>query len=397
MKHGKHSNNDVILSKTPKSKKALNFFSKFIFVFELLLFAALVIYITLSQLFPLKYIFVLIAFFGVLTGVHIWLLSGRKKFTAKRTVSLVLSIIIFLTSAFGIIMFGTVQGSIWGFLNHDESDSGVNVTKEPFIVYLSGMDTRNSGEIVDKGLSDVNMIIVVDPRDAELLMVSIPRDYYLPLWGEADKMDKLTHSGRYGIDCSMSTLEAAFGIKFNYYVKVNFKSVYDIVNAVGGITVNSDYNFSSKYSYTETVYKFVKGPNTIDGDAALAFARERNSFAAGDRQRVKDQQEVIRAVIDKAMSPAILNPAKLKNVLSAVTENTKTDMSYNEISALVRYQLDKNPKWDIKSMSVDGSNASEYTYSYPKQKLYVMRPKTETVDEAVEAIKQVLGHKETEE
>lgn len=386
------SKSDVIISRTPISHKIYDVLMKLLFVFELLMLIALIVYVTVTELIPIKYIFALVLLLGISSGVHVWLLSGRRKFTLKRTVSFVLSILIFSASIFGMSMIGAIHGSLNDF---DFDKSGVDpqkvkVTKKPFIVYLSGLDTRNSGEIAEKGLSDVNMIIVVNPQKAKVLMVSIPRDYYVPLWGEKNKMDKLTHAGKYGIECSMETLETLFGIEFNYYAKVNFKSVYDIVNAVGGITVYSEYNFSSRHSYTEKVYRFVKGPNELNGDSALAFARERDSFITGDRQRGIHQQMVIKAIVEKAISPAMLKPSKIKSILNAVTSNTKTNFTYDEISSLVNYQLDKTPTWDFKTISVDGVGESNYTYTYPRQRLYVMRPDMETVDAAIREIKIAL-------
>jgi len=299
-------------------------------------------------------------------------------------------------SIFGSIMVGTVYGSISKIPDKEVQIQAVktDVTKKPFIVYLSGMDTRGSGSIKDKGLSDVNMVIVVNPKTAKILLVSVPRDYYVPLYGDPAKMDKLTHAGNRGIECSMSTLESVFDIKFNYCVKVNFKSVYDIVNALGGVTVVSDYNFKSRYSYTKKTYTFVKGENHLDGDAALAFARERKSFSGGDRQRGKHQQKIISAIVNKAMSPSILNPSKLQSVLNAVTENTKTNMEYKDISKLVKFQLSKMPKWKVDSISVDGTGASRTTYTTPNQKLSVMIPNQSTVDTAKTTINAVFEGKE---
>ena len=205
------------------------------------------------------------------------------------------------------------------------------VTKEPFFIYLSGSDTRKVENIPEKGLSDVNMVIAVDPVKHKMLMVNTPRDYYVALDGDSNKMDKLTHAGNYGIRCSMNTLEALYDIKFKYYVKVNFKSLVDIVDALGGITVNSEKAFSSRHSLSKKTYSFTKGANNLTGDAALAFARERKAFAEGDRQRGKNQQLVISAIVDKAISPSILNPSKFREILQSVTKNTKTNISKKEI------------------------------------------------------------------
>ena len=184
----------------------------------------------------------------------------------------------------------------------------------------------------------------------------------------------------------MQTLEALYDIKFNYYVKINFKSVVDLVDALGGVTVDSEISFSSSYSLSGKRYSFTQGKNELTGDAALAFARERKSLAGGDRQRGKNQQLVISAIVDKAISPSILNPSNFKKILSSVTSNTKMNISSSEITSLFKMQLKDMKGWDIQSMSVDGTGSSRYTYSYPSQPLYVMIPDEETVTEAKTAL-----------
>ena len=396
-KHFKEESNDIF-STSPhfKAKQYYPLIVKIVFILQIAVMIGATVYIALLHLLPLKYIIVL-ALFEILVGAfQFWLLRIKKKPNFMKTLCLILSVVILFVSIFGSIMIGTVYGSISKIPDAEAEVEAVktDVTKKPFMVYLSGLDTRGSNSIKEKGLSDVNMVIAVNPKTAKILLVSVPRDYYVPLYGDSAKMDKLTHAGNRGVECSMSTLESVFDVKFNYYVKVNFKSVYDIVNALGGVTVVSDYNFKSRYSYTKKTYTFVKGENYLNGDAALAFARERKSFAGGDRQRGKHQQKIISAIVDKAMSPSILNPSKMQNVLNSVTENTKTNMAYTDISKLVKLQLNKMPKWKVDSLSVNGTGASRTTYSTPNQKLSVMIPDQSTVDTAKVAIQAVLEGKE---
>jgi LCP family protein required for cell wall assembly len=161
----------------------------------------------------------------------------------------------------------------------------------PIRSFIDIIDTKNATEIKDKDLSDVNIAVVINPEQKRVLLVSTPRDYYVPLEGNSNKMDKLTHAGTYGVECSMKTLEALYDIEFNYYAKVNFKSVYDIVNSLGGVTINSDYAFTSPHSYTGKTYTFSKGENFVMGDAALAFVRERKLFAEEILKCVKNNNE----------------------------------------------------------------------------------------------------------
>lgn len=392
-----YSNRDIV-SKTPKSKKILDILSKILFPIELLLVIALIIYATLIQIFPITYIFIFIVLLGILAGVHIKLLSGRKRrIKRKRIISLAISICMFVVSAFGMSYMGIINGAIGDIsIGTEENEDQVgNIAKHPFIVYISGTDTLNTDEIKEKSLSDVNMIVAVNPKQKRVLMVSTPRDYYVPLYGDPNKMDKLTHAGRFGIECSMETLEHLYDIDFNYYAKVNFKSVYDIVNALGGVSVHSDYNFSSYASYTLKTYYFKKGENYLMGDAALAFARERRSFANGDRQRGIHQQVLIKAVIEKAISPSMLIPSNIEDMLKAISNNTKTNFSEKEIKKLISYQMSSMGKeWKFESMSVDGTGASNYTHAYPNQKLYTMEPDMDTVYAAKEAILAIMSGEE---
>ena len=414
MKHAKHSQNEVysstkkkkssantsrdIYSKTPKSKIVLDIISKVLFPLEMMVVIALILYATLIQIFPILYIFIFIILLGVLAGVHIKLLSGKKRrIRRKRIISLCLSVMMFVVSGFGMSYMGILNGAIGDIAlgTGENADQVKNVARDPFIVYLSGVDTKNSTEIKDKGLSDVNIIVVINPKDKKVLMVSTPRDYYVPLEGNSNKMDKLTHAGNYGIECSMKTLECLYDVEFNYYAKVNFKSVYDIVNSLGGVTIHSDYNFTSAHSYTNKAYTFVKGENFVMGDAALAFVRERKLFADGDRQRGIHQQELISAVVKKAISPAMFVPSNIEDMLESVSNNTKTNFSEKEIKKLISYQMSTMGKeWQFESISVNGTGAYKTTYSYSAQELYVMIPDTNTVKTAKEAINAVLNGEE---
>lgn len=387
MKNAKHS-------RVAQKKKSFPIVVKVFFTVEILVFFAGIVYMAVTKLIPLKYILAATALGVILCGLHILFLKSKKHIKTTRVLSLILSIIILLLSVFGVYFLGVVHSS---FIKIPDKNTEVNAVKvgvdvEPFIVYLSGLDTRGTGKIREKGLSDVNMTIVINPKTAQVLMVNTPRDYYVPLWGDTNKMDKLTHAGNYGVECSMKTLEALYGIKYNYYVKVNFKSLIDIVDALGGVTVDSELAFSSHYNLLEDrTYHFVKGENQLTGDAALAFARERESIPGGDRQRGRNQQIVIKAIINKATSPAMLNPAKISQLVSCVTENTTTNISYDEISKLTQMQLNKMPSWDIQTLSVDGTGAYAVTYSGGSAELSVIMPDQKTIDIAKSAIQNVMN------
>lgn len=264
----------------------------------------------------------------------------------------------------------------------------INVVKEPFNIYVSGIDTY--GEISSVSRSDVNMVISVNPSTQQILLTSIPRDYYVQLHGKSGYKDKLTHAGLYGVDMSIQTIEDLLDIEINYYVKVNFSSVIDIIDAIGGITVYSDYTFTSidNYNYTE-------GYNEVNGEEALSFARERKAFVTGDRQRVKNQQAVFRAIFDKCTSKEIIT--KYSKLLDSLSGSFVTNMPMSRMTSLVRVQLAKNYSWNIVSNSLEGSDGSNYTYSAPSYKAYVMIPDEESVMYAGELINKVEAGEELDE
>lgn len=249
-----------------------------------------------------------------------------------------------------------------------------------FAVYVSGIDT-NGAPTVNQN-SDVNILLVVNTNTHQILMINTPRDFYVPLSISGGVKDKLTHAGCYGIDCSVDTLEMLYGINIDHYLKVNFTGFVGIIDALKGVNVYSEYDFTA----THGGYSFVKGYNYMNGEQALGFARERYSFGTGDRQRGKNQMAVIRAIINKMMSADML--MNYTSVLNAVSASMATDMTYDEIGSLVKMQLDTMPSWDIQSYSVDGTgdNLPCFSLSAPN---YVMIPNDETVNQAKSYIDQI--------
>jgi LCP family protein required for cell wall assembly len=261
-----------------------------------------------------------------------------------------------------------------------EESAGKTITEDSFIVYVSGIDT--TGSISSTSRSDVNILMAVNPADKRILLLSTPRDYYIPLSISGGTHDKLTHAGRYGINVSMDTLKMLYETDIDYYIRLNFTSFVKIIDALGGIRVYSDYSFSTKS------YSFKKGYNNMNGAQALEFARERHSFAEGDRQRGKNQMAVIQGVIEKVTSAAVLS--KYSSLLSSVQSSIQTNISTTEIGSLVKQQLNDMKGWNISTYSVDGTGSSEYTYSIPNQRAYVMIPDLNTVDEAKVRLKEIM-------
>ena len=248
-----------------------------------------------------------------------------------------------------------------------------DVTKVPFTVFISGIDTE--GSISTTSRSDVNMLVTVNPTTHQILMTSIPRDYYVQLPGiSGEYYDKLTHAGLYGADCSMNTLSQLFGIDIDYYAKVNFTTLRDMVNALGGVDLDSRYEFT-----TISGEYFVEGMNYgVDGSSALAFARERYNLPNGDNDRVINQQIVLKAIINKCMSPAILTG--YMGIMDSWSDSFETSLSQQQISSLVRMQLDQGSGWEILSSRVVGTGDENTCYSSGDNLLYVMVPDYSSVE-----------------
>lgn len=250
-----------------------------------------------------------------------------------------------------------------------------------FTVFISGIDTR--GELTAKSRSDVNILATINTKTRQVLLVSTPRDYFVPLSISNGQPDKLTHAGIYGVNVCMDTLGMLYDIDVSYFFRVNFGGFVKIIDALGGITVYSDYEFDSK---NELGWHFNQGENQVDGEAALVFSRERYSFQEGDRQRGKNQMAVIKGVIDKALSPELLK--NYSSILSGVEGSFETNIPYDEIALLVRKQLSEGGSWNIVSYSVDGTGDTQKPYSM-SQNAYVMVPDLATVDKAKELMQKV--------
>ena len=245
-------------------------------------------------------------------------------------------------------------------------------------VYISGIDCY--GSLARKSRSDVNILAVFNTKTGQILLLSTPRDYYVPLSISNGIPDKLTHAGIYGIEVSKNTLGMLYGINVDYYFRVNFDGFKGIIDSLGGITVYSEYDFSA------ATYKYVKGENFLNGDQALAFVRSRYAFASGDRQRGKNQMAVIKAVINKVVSPAIL--VNYKTTLDSLAGAFETSVPYSQITKLIQNQLNEGTQWNIVTYSVDGKGATLKPYSL-SSRAYVMIPDQTTVDHAKKLIAQV--------
>ena len=299
---------------------------------------------------------------------------------SRKVTAFILSLILMVVFTVGTAYSVATHEFLGQVTAKKKAEDAVDVTSKPFNIYISGMDT--TGKITEEARSDVNMIITVNPKTHKVLMTSIPRDYLVEL--QNGEKDKLTHTGLMGIDETTSDVEDLLGIKINYYVKVNYNTLKDLVNSIGGITINSDKAFISYIGK----YRFVEGENQLDGAKALAYARERHAYSDGDNHRVRNQQEVLKAIVKKLTGSTTLL-TRYNKILKYLAPTMEMNLTRAEVKALVKFQLGKNPKWKFESNSLEGFDAFSTVYSAGNQQLYVMKPDEESIKKARQKIKEI--------
>lgn len=267
----------------------------------------------------------------------------------------------------------------------------VKITKEPFSVYVTGVDTYDG--ITSVARSDVNMVITVNPITHRILLTSIPRDYYVQIHGTTGLKDKLTHAGLKGVETSIGTIEDLLEMDINYYIKFNFTALIQIVDALDGIEVNSPFAFTADYEEdTHIYYEFQKGINKLDGKQALAYVRERYGLREGDVARAKHQQQVVEAVVNKLTTTTILT--KYGALLGSMEGNFSTNFDFDSITSFIQMQLESMPSWTIETQVLSGSDASRKTASIPDLYSSVMEPSLESVTNAIQKIDEITGIQE---
>lgn len=268
-----------------------------------------------------------------------------------------------------------------------KTDVSKNLAKKPFLLYISGIDTR-TGTMPSRSLSDVNILAAINPATKKILLVNIPRDSYVLVHGDNGLRDKLTHAGsRGGLQLSTATIEDLFGLKIDRNIRVNFNFVTKLVDSIGGITVANDLNRT--LTLEGCTYK--PGDNAVDGKCALRFARERKSYDSGDRHRGENQQQIITRIINKISSnkSIILGYEK---ILNAIDGSFESNLTSENITSLVRLQLDEMSPWQVESYNVNGSGRLTKTHSYPNQNLYVMDIDQTTLSTAKAKLETVLSN-----
>lgn len=278
--------------------------------------------------------------------------------------------------------------------NTDKANAVSDITSKPFNVLISGSDTR--GGFDENGRSDVIMVATINPKTSTILLTSVPRDFYVTTACDAadgcmqGALDKITHTGIHGTNTTKRTVEKLLGVEINYTFKVGFDTVTDLVDALGGVDVYVE----PGYAVSTSTFSVHEGTNHLDGEHALAYARERYSYTEGDRQRTKNQQQVLMGIVNEATKPSVIT--KYASIMDAMANTFSTTMSSSEISALIKYQINNNPKWKMEQYMVDGTGDTLMCAELGDA-ASVMVPDQSTVKMAKDKINAVLAGKSADD
>ena len=268
------------------------------------------------------------------------------------------------------------------------NNSAKQVDSKVFNIYISGIDTYGSISTVSR--SDVNIIMTVNMNTHKILLTTTPRDAYVKIPdGGADQYDKLTHAGIYGVETSEKTLENLYGIKIDYYARINFTSFLKLIDQLGGVTVHNDQAFTSLHGK----FDFPVGDIQMNSEQALGFVRERYSLDGGDNDRGKNQEKVISAIVNKLAS--LKSVSNFTSIVNNLQDSVQTNMSLDTINALANTQLDSGSKFTVTSQAVTGTGSTGQLTSYamPNSSLYMMKLDDSSVESASQAIKNLMEEK----
>ena len=353
-----------------------------LFTIALFTEAVFIMFLMAVDVLPLRYMSLVLAIVAALDLAALILINNvggsMNKKLSGCLISMLVMIIMTAGSYFMFNTYDTLAKITDSYHGHSR------VTTEPFNVLISGIDSRD--DISDNyARSDVNMIVTVNPNTNTILLTSMPRDSYVRLH-TAGEMDKLTHTGVYGIEETKATIEDWLNIDIDYYTRVDFKMLVNLVDAVGGIRVYNDIDFYSSVKG----WHYKKGWHNMHGTYALWFVRERKSFEDEDEQRIKNQQKVMKALLEKVTSSRtlIMHYGEILNIVEA---NMQTSFTDDEITDLARMEISSMPEWDIKRQWVDGVDAYRGTWSMgPERELFVSIPKKKSVEKVRKGILDVM-------
>ena len=383
---------------TEKSKKNKNKVPRrkidlVVLLIMMLVAAAFLVMLTVVDAFPADIVMTLVGVLFALLVVAAVFLLGKKRWMNNIGIVLALVFVIlygagvyYMTSTYA--MFAKISSTE---TERVENEQGIDVTQDPFNIYITGIDQWNKTRGLDLERSDVNMIITVSPKSRKIMLTSIPRDAYVPLH-RTGTMDKLTHTGIYGVDETLNTVQDWTGIKINYYVKANFDACVDLVDAIGGIDIYNPVEFKSALNG----HLYEKGDLHLKGRGALYYARERKAFEGEDQLRVKNQLVVVKAILDKVMtSPALIT--SYGDIMKVLGDEVETDIPTSDMQALVKMQLADLRAWDIQSQRMSGKYEMEIVASMdPSNKYQVLKVDKDTFDSCLDGIEKTMNPTEEE-
>lgn len=245
----------------------------------------------------------------------------------------------------------------------------VNTATEPFVVLINGRDnpTGTSVDLTETNVNtnnDINLVLVVNPLTSKITMLTLPRDSYVALACKDGAMDKLTHAGRYGTQCTIDTIENLLGITINYHVKINFPGFMNLIEVIGDITVDNQYAFTSDM---KKIY-FPQGEISLNPTLALEFVRERKRLPGGDFQRIRNQHEVVKGILRNLMT--INSVVAYADILDVISDSVLTNLTLKDLSPLIQKQVAQGLQWELTTTYVSGKGEYNTTYSYKSLSLY---------------------------
>lgn len=367
-------------------------FSKLAFAFSLISAIILIFFAFTKNILPVNKRILYTAGLVALEGIFYFIVTRKDKKFLKFIASILMIGITLFTFAF-LYYFLKLDNSIkiMNENNISENDNKQNIETilesnvgESFNVYISGVDVH--GDLSRDSRSDVNIIATVNLATGKVLLTTVPRDTYLPIAGDGNnENDKLTHAGNYGVQSSIDTLENFLDIDITYYARVNFDSLVNLVDVIGGVEIENEQAFKSSLSgrYYE------QGKVELDGKSALDFVRERYTLKGGDNQRGRNQERVLEAMIRKTLTPSVL--LNFDSIMNTLNKSMVTNMSTNKIMDIVNMQIFSNKSFEIDSQEVKGEGTMDLpSYAMPDDQLYMFVPFEESVQEVKDTINQTL-------
>ena len=373
----------------PKKNKKMGTLYVILLLLMALVAIAFMIMVIIVDAFPASMTMTFLIVMFVMIALA-WILFKRNK-KWLRAIGILLAALFVAIYGLGIYYLSTTY-AMFARISVDQQEAAaeaksVDVTTDSFNVYITGIDQWDSEKGYDLERSDVNMIVTVSPQARKILLTSIPRDTYVPLHRNG-AMDKLTHTGIYGVDETLNTMEDWLGFDMNYYAKANFSAVVDVINAMGGVDVYSEKSFRP---VKRDWWKVKKGWNHMNGKQALAFARERKAFDGEDAQRVDNQQKVVKAMLDKMLSSSTLL-TKYGDILEAAGDSMETNMPTSDMQALVKMQLADLGAWDIEMQKITGDYDMDYVASLTQEeKFLVYKADAKSIAQVQDKIEKTLN------